>query len=85
MIVAILNGGHTPAEHALQAAGHSGLVLQAREHLHEMLEDDMRRLVEAATGRGVATVLHAARLDPEVSAQIFVLRPGEDAPLERAG
>ena len=73
-IVAILDGGHTPAERALHAAGHSALVLQARERVHELLEDDMRRLVEAQTGRGVVTVLHATRLDPELSAQIFVLR-----------
>jgi uncharacterized protein YbcI len=83
LIVAILAGGQTPAERSLQAAGQSALVLQARERLHEMIEGDMRKLVESATGRSVVTVLHAARLEPELSAHIFVLRADDDALIER--
>lgn len=78
-IVAILSGGHTPAERSLQAAGHCGLVLEARERLHEILEDEMRQLVEEATGRSVGTVLHATHLEPELSAQVFMLRSAHEA------
>lgn len=74
-IVVLLQNGHTDAEKSLRAAGHIQQLLEGRQLLALMLEDELRASVESATGRSVVTVLSATRLDPDVSAEIFLLEP----------
>lgn len=74
-IVVLLQNGHTNAEKSLRAAGHIQQLLEGRQLLALMLEDELRAGVESATGRRVLTVLSATRLDPDVSSEIFLLEP----------
>jgi uncharacterized protein YbcI len=74
-IVVLLQNGHTDAEKSLRAAGHIQQLLEGRQLLAVMLEDELRAGVESATGRRVLTVLSATRLDPDISAEIFLLEP----------
>ena len=73
MLVLLLENGHTDAEKALRAAGHIQQLLGGRELLQHIVEDDLRACVERNIGRPVRTMLSATRLDPDLSAEIFVL------------
>jgi uncharacterized protein YbcI len=73
MLVLLLHNGQTEAEKTLRAAGHERQLLEARRLLHAALEDELTSIVQRATGRCVLTVLSSARLDPDLSAGIFLL------------
>ena len=78
MLVVLLVNGHTDAEKTMRAAGHIQELLGGRRLLHGMIEPDLKASVERILGRTVETTLSATRLDPDLSAEIFVLAPGGD-------
>jgi uncharacterized protein YbcI len=78
MLVLLLHDGQTEAEKTLRAAGHERQLLEARGLLHAAVEEELTSIVQRATGRCVLTVLSGARLDPDLSAEIFLL--GETSP-----
>ena len=49
------------------------------------LEDDVKACVESATGRSVITILSATRLNPDLSAEIFLLEPDGLLPSDDRG
>ena len=73
MLVVMLENGHTDAEKALRAAGHIQQLLGGRRLLQTMVEEELKASVERAIGRRVETMLSATRLDPDLSAEIFLL------------
>jgi hypothetical protein len=73
MLVLVFEDGHTEAEKALRAGGHVEVLRTGRRLLLELVEDDLRRAVETAAGRPVRAMLGATRLDPDLSAAIFLL------------
>jgi uncharacterized protein YbcI len=73
IIIVVLQNGHTDAEKALRAAGYIQQLLEGRELLQTILEHELKEIVERATGRRVVTVLSATRLDPDLSAETFLL------------
>lgn len=74
ILIVLLQDGHTSQEKALRAAGEVDLVRRGRRLLAEILEEDLKALVRRATGREVITVLSANRLEPDISAEVFLLR-----------
>jgi uncharacterized protein YbcI len=72
-LVALMADGATHAEATLRAAGHAERVASGRRMLLQMIEDELRAIVGAATGREVITVLCATRLDPDLSVAVFLL------------
>jgi uncharacterized protein YbcI len=88
MLVLPLHNGQTEAEKTLRAAGHNEQLLEARRLLQVAIEEELKSIVQRATGRCVLTVLSAARLDPDLSAEIFLLcetsPPREPWQIERA-
>src|SRR5581483_11549714 len=52
-LVVLLQNGHTDAEKSLRAAGHIQQLLEGRELLALMLEEELSAAVEQATGRRV--------------------------------
>jgi uncharacterized protein YbcI len=79
VLVVLLDIDFTRPEEVMRDGGRVEHVVTARRVLQEMLEADLRAIVEAATARRVRTVLTSARVDPEVSAEIFVLEPLQGA------
>ena len=77
MIVLLFEDGHTDAEKTLRAAGHVEELRAGRRLLLELVEDDLRAAIEQIAGRPVLTMLAATRLDPDLSAAIFLLESGE--------
>jgi uncharacterized protein YbcI len=75
MLVVLLATGHTDAEKTMRAAGHIQELLRGRQLLALIVEDDLKARVERILGRTVETTLSATRLDPDLSAEIFLLTP----------
>jgi uncharacterized protein YbcI len=81
MLVVVLENGLTDAEKTLRASGHTRQLVAGRRLLDRIIEDELRSSVERNTGRQVETMLSATRLDPNLSAQVFLLAsPGSRAP-----
>jgi uncharacterized protein YbcI len=72
-LVVLLENGHTDAEKTMRAAGHIQERLGGRHLLQVLIEDDLKTCVERILGRRVETMLSATRLDPDLSAEIFLL------------
>ena len=75
MLVVLMENGHTPHEKTLRAAGHIQELLGGRQVLQVVVEEELKAAVSRALGRRVVTMLSATRLDPDVSAEIFLLEP----------
>jgi uncharacterized protein YbcI len=75
MLVVLLANGHTDAEKTMRAAGHIQELLGGRHLLQVIIEPDLKAGVERILGRTVETTLSATRLDPDLSAEIFLLAP----------
>jgi uncharacterized protein YbcI len=73
MLVIMLENGHTEAEKTMRAAGHIQELLGGRHLLQVLIEDDLKESVERILGVPVLTLLSATRLDPDLSAEIFLL------------
>ncbi len=80
MLVVLLEDGHTDQERALLAAGHRRELLEGRRVLHSMIERSVDEIVTRATHREVVTTLSATRLDPDMTAEIFLLGPAPSTP-----
>jgi len=78
MLVVLLANGHTDAEKTLRAAGHIQELLDGRRLLQVIIEPDLEASVERILGRRVEAILSATRLDPDLSAEIFLLAPEDD-------
>jgi uncharacterized protein YbcI len=74
-LLLLLGGGYTLAERTLWEHGRSDTAASYRHALLDVLEDDMRAVVEASIGRNVVAVLASAHHDPDVMAAIFLLEP----------
>ena len=74
-LVVLVEGSRTVAEETMRAGGREAQVLADRLTLQELLEADLRALVEEKTGRTVWTFLSAARVEPDVAAELFLLEP----------
>jgi len=73
VLVVLLHDGLTDHEKTIRAAGHTRLLLDGRQLLQQILEDELKAIVESATQREVLTMLSATRLDPDLSAEVFLL------------
>ena len=78
MLIVLLANGHTEAEKTMRAAGHIRELLGGRRLLQTMVEDDLKARVERILRRRVETTLSATRLDPDLSAEIFLLASNGD-------
>ena len=75
VVVTLLRGGFTQAERTLLEAGEAQVVDQARRAMQKVFEREMRAAVERITGRQVEAFLSANHHDPDISVEMFVLRP----------
>lgn len=82
MLVILLGGGYTVAEQTLYEAGKGAAVQESRFALQQTLARVMQDTVEDITGREVVAFMSASHQDPDLSAEVFVLKPMEtDSPV----
>lgn len=75
-LLALFRDGSTKVEDTLTRHGQDAVALRYRKALQDALENEMKAVVESATGRTVVTVLSCAHFEPDVMAEIFLLEPG---------
>jgi uncharacterized protein YbcI len=83
LVVVLLEGTMTTAESALAESGEREYVVALRRKVQQTMRDDLEGAVEDVTGRRVIAFLSDSHIDPDVSAETFVLEPGGAATGER--
>ncbi len=76
-IVFLLGGGPTPAERTLLEGGKWAEVRNSRLAWQDVMADRFREKIEELTGRTVAAFMSSSHGDPDVTVEVFVLRPND--------
>jgi len=85
-VITFLEDLYTPAERTLIDAGETEAVTQSRLAFQRAMKGPFVKTVEEATGRKVRAFLSQTHIDPDISAEIFVLAPnGSDPAPEGVG
>jgi uncharacterized protein YbcI len=77
IVVCLLRGGFTRIEQTLLNAGRRDLVIEQRLAFQEVMEDELRGLVQEITGRRVITYVSGNQPHPELTSEVFVLGPAD--------
>jgi uncharacterized protein YbcI len=72
VLLVLLEDGHIDSERTLRARGFTRELLGGRRLLQEIVEPELQAGVERVIGRPIRATLSATRLDPDVSAEIFL-------------
>jgi len=75
VVLVLLGGGYTRGEETLYRSGRSDEADAYRRALQGALSGRMQAVVEDVTGRRVEAFMSANHKDPDMAAEIFVLRP----------
>jgi len=73
-VVVLLNGILTHAERSLLAVDHAHLVLSTRAALHEVLEPEIRAILERNMGRQTDAVMSGVDVDRDMASIVVTLR-----------
>ena len=73
LVLCVLEDTMTKAERSLAAGGYEEFVLQARHALQNTMQEDLTAAVEALTHRKVAAFMSVNHIEPDLSAEVFVL------------
>ena len=68
----------TKGERKLAEVGEGDTVLQMRHRFQQAMRDDITAMVETHLEREVIAFMSANHLDPDMAAEIFVLKPQEE-------
>jgi uncharacterized protein YbcI len=81
MIVCVLrDSGFTPLERTIMKGGEPTRVVAMREDFQRLMEEEYTAMIEQLTGRRVVAFVSQARVDPDITVEMFFL----DAPLDVA-
>ena len=78
VVVTVLRGGFTHAEKRLYEAGKGEVVEEGRRAMQDVFEREMTAAVEQLTGRVVEAFMSANHHEPDVSVEMFLLKPAGD-------
>jgi uncharacterized protein YbcI len=73
IIVVVMRDALTQAEQSLVADGNDEAVLRLRRQLQQVMRGPLLRAVEEITGCRVDASMSATHLDPDLTAELFVL------------
>jgi uncharacterized protein YbcI len=79
VVVTVLRGGYTHAEKTLYQAGKGDVVEEGRRAMQDVFQREMTAAVEQLTGREVEAFLSANHHEPDVSVEMFLLKPSNGA------
>jgi uncharacterized protein YbcI len=77
VVVVIMRGGFTRVEDTLLQSGRGESVLAQRMAFQAAMEDRFKQAISDATGRQVTAFLSGSHQDPDISAEVFILGPGD--------
>lgn len=73
LVVVMMQDTLTKAERTLLARGHGEFVLETRRRFQDTMRDDLVAAVEMLCQRKVVAFMSANHMDPDMSAEIFVM------------
>jgi uncharacterized protein YbcI len=73
VLVTVLEEVLTPAERKLASNGESEAVLRMRSLYQRSMTEDLKKSIEAITGREVVAVMSDNHVDPDMAVEIFIL------------
>jgi len=76
-VVAFLWEGFTKVEETLIASGRGETVAVLRRSLQAAMEEEFTAIVEQATGRDVLAFMSEVHVEPNMTADVFLLAPEE--------
>jgi uncharacterized protein YbcI len=79
-VITFLEDLYIPVERTLLNAGEVAAVVETRLAFQRAMKSQFTAVVEEATGRKVRAFLSQVHIDPDISAEIFVLEPETDNP-----
>ena len=77
-VITFLEDLYIPVERTLLDAGEVAAVVETRLAFQRAMKNQFTAVVEEATGRRVRAFLSQVHVDPDISAEIFVLEPDTD-------
>src|SRR5919201_4293672 len=72
LVITVLRGGITRAEHTLVESGHEDEVRDFRQVFENEMAEPLTRIVEEITGRKVVNFQSQVMFDPDIVVEIFV-------------
>lgn len=78
VVVTVLRGGYTHAEKRLYEAGKGDVVEEGRRAMQDVFQREMTSAVTELTGREVEAFMSANHHEPDVSVELFLLKPSEN-------
>jgi uncharacterized protein YbcI len=79
LVVCLLEGGYTRAEHTLEENENTDLVAQGRLGLQEAMRDGLIAVVEQALGRTVRSFMSATDVESNFQVEAFVLESSAES------
>jgi uncharacterized protein YbcI len=79
-VITFLEDLYIPVERTLLNAGEVAAVVETRLAFQRAMKKQFTAVVEDATGRKVRAFLSQVHVDPDISAEIFVLEPDTNNP-----
>jgi uncharacterized protein YbcI len=77
-VFVVLEDTLTRGEQTLSDAGYGSAVLDLRRNWQRVMETDLRREIEALTGRKVIGFMSDNHIAPDLAVEVFVLEPLRD-------
>ncbi|NLT06523.1 MAG: DUF2294 family protein [Solirubrobacterales bacterium] len=77
IVIVVLGGGFLASEQTLYEAGREDQVKANRAAIQEVLEQEMRKIIEEHVGRRVTAFMSTQHQNPDVQLEIFMLEPAE--------
>jgi len=74
-VFVVLQDSLTQGEQTLADAGHADAVLDLRRRWQGVMEAEVSREIEQATGRKVIGFMSDNHIDPDLAVEVFVLEP----------
>ena len=75
VVVTVLRGGYTHAEKRLYEAGKGEVVEEGRRAMQDVFQREMTSAIEQLTGRDVEAFMSTNHHEPDVSVEMFLLKP----------
>lgn len=79
VILILMSDTLTKGERSLAAMGMADHVLETRRNYQRAMKDELVGIVEEFSGRKVVAFLSENHIDPDLAAEVFVLKPAERA------
>jgi uncharacterized protein YbcI len=76
VIVCVMDGTLTTKERTMRDAGDTTGINETRQTVHEVMEPEMRAVVEQALGRRVKAVVDGLEVEADIASHVFILQSG---------